>query len=448
METTDLAKRDVGIVIAPAVAAAAANAKAEIEAAYTIAVMRPRDIDDVRERILKTCRRPSFAADTSAVYRKPVGGGTTVEGAGIRLAEEFARQMGNMRINTTLTHEDDETVGYDNRVTDLETNTSFNKAVMVHKVIERRKVRQGQTVVGQRETSKGDIVYLVRPSAEETVTKADALGSKAVRVCILRLVPQDIVEEAIATVKSTRMSSAANDPDGEARKVTAAFALLNILPKDLEQFLGCKVSQASPAQIADLRGVYGAVKDGEASWQEVIAAKNGNPNAPEEGTLDMGSMTPGDGESATGPGDVQQPAAVAPETPATANSEGEGGFPCPHCDRVLKSARGRTIHVASRHAGEAVVKDSLTAGSVPAEPVTPAEVVPTVELIDGGPAMDGAPKFTVVGVVTTGDAKVLVGAHQLEDTLFRCEKCGALDLTQGAGCPHLQATLKAIEETA
>ena len=39
----------------------AAQARAVIEARYLIAINRPRDLDVVREKLLKECRRPGFA---------------------------------------------------------------------------------------------------------------------------------------------------------------------------------------------------------------------------------------------------------------------------------------------------------------------------------------------------------------------------------------------------
>ena len=44
-----------------AASSVAAQATAQIQARYVVALRRPRDWDDVRVRILKECRRPSFA---------------------------------------------------------------------------------------------------------------------------------------------------------------------------------------------------------------------------------------------------------------------------------------------------------------------------------------------------------------------------------------------------
>src|SRR5258708_6569465 len=70
----------------------AAQAKAQIEARYVMAERHPRDLDVVRQRMLKECRRPVFAG--VARYRKPIGKG--VEGPSIRFAEAAIRLMGNI----------------------------------------------------------------------------------------------------------------------------------------------------------------------------------------------------------------------------------------------------------------------------------------------------------------------------------------------------------------
>ena len=52
-------------------AALEAQVRAQVQARYTLAISKPRDLDQVRQRILKECRRPGFAE--VAMYSKPVG---------------------------------------------------------------------------------------------------------------------------------------------------------------------------------------------------------------------------------------------------------------------------------------------------------------------------------------------------------------------------------------
>jgi hypothetical protein len=85
-------------------AAVAAQAKAMVEARYIMAMQRPRDWDQVRQNLMKECRRPSFAHNKSAYYRKPIGQG--VEGLGIRFVEVALRCMTNVLVETSMIFED------------------------------------------------------------------------------------------------------------------------------------------------------------------------------------------------------------------------------------------------------------------------------------------------------------------------------------------------------
>jgi hypothetical protein len=54
---------------------------------------------------MSECRRPSFAHNKSAYYRKPIGQG--VEGLGIRFVEVALRCMKNVLVETSMIFEDD-----------------------------------------------------------------------------------------------------------------------------------------------------------------------------------------------------------------------------------------------------------------------------------------------------------------------------------------------------
>ena len=68
----------------PAAVAAATSAKARIESAFMIALHKPRNVDQSRDRILHACKRPTFAEKVE--FAKPVGG-KTIKGPSVRFAE-------------------------------------------------------------------------------------------------------------------------------------------------------------------------------------------------------------------------------------------------------------------------------------------------------------------------------------------------------------------------
>lgn len=250
--------------------AAAAHAQALVQARYIMALQRPRDWDDVRVRLLKACERPMFAE--TAIYAKPVGGGK-VEGPSIRFAEEAARAMGNLDVKTPVIYEDAAKRLINVSVTDLESNTTYSSDVSVEKTVERKKVKEGQTVIGTRQNSYGDLVYIVAATEDDLLNKTNALVSKSIRTGILRVLPSDIREEAVERAKSTMRRGDAADPDAARKKLVDAFAKLGVTPAALKQYLEHDVATCSPAELEQLRAVYVAIKDGDASWNDIVKAK-------------------------------------------------------------------------------------------------------------------------------------------------------------------------------
>lgn len=254
-----------------AIAATTAHAKAAVEARFKVAIARPRDLDLVRERVLKDCKRPRFAE--AARYKRPVGGGKTAEGPSIRFAESALRNMGNLDVQTPTIYDDERKRIIQVVVTDLETNATLAKDVTVEKVVERKKLKDGQKPLGSRLNSYGDLVYLVTANESDLTTKEAALISKAMRTLVLRLVPADIVEEAMDRCMETQARADQQDPDAARKRLADAFSSIGVSVAQLKAYLGHELSQCSPNELAELRAVYSAVRDGETSWSDVLRDK-------------------------------------------------------------------------------------------------------------------------------------------------------------------------------
>jgi len=249
-----------------AASASAAQAKAEIECAYVMAVRRPRKMEDVRDRVLASCRRPVFAE--SATYSKPVAG-KPITGPSIRFVEMALQALGNVRTATTVVYEDDQIRKVHVSMTDLENNNAYGLDCTLQKAVERKQPKKGQKVLGERLNSYGEKVYLVEATEDDMVTKQNAAVSKLIRTCGLRLIPQDIVEEGQDMAKKTRESNQ-GDPDAAKKRVLDGFSFLGIRPSDVEKILGKKLEQALPADIDKLRTIYTAIKEGEATLTDYI----------------------------------------------------------------------------------------------------------------------------------------------------------------------------------
>lgn len=250
----------------PAAVAAAEMQKARIESAYTIALHRPRSIDQVRQNILKHCERPRFAEKVK--YSKPVGGGS-VTGPTIRFAEMAIREMRNVFSDIQVIYEDDAKKQIKVILCDLETNCQFTKEVTLNKTVE-RKSSKGREVVSERKNTYGDTVYVVVATEDELLNKEAALISKAIRNEGLRLIPQDIIEEAMDLAEATMKKADKEDPDGAKNRLIDAFFKVGIKVGDLIEYLGHGVDMVTPAELGELRKMYAALAEGSAKWSDFV----------------------------------------------------------------------------------------------------------------------------------------------------------------------------------
>lgn len=254
--------------------AVAAQARASVEARYLVALKNPRSWDLVRVRILNSCKRPAFAE--GARYSKPIGGQSVV-GPSIRFAEEALRAMGNVYVESMVIFDDDERRIVRITGTDLEANLSYHTDLLILKTVERSSVREGQAVVSTRMNTRGKKVYIIEATDDDLLVKQAAMTSKAVRTIGLRLLPGDILEEAMNLVAETLMKEGAKDPDSARKRICDAFFDLGVDPLALEDYLGHKLDQTSPAELNLLRTIYQALKDGETTWAEVLETKGKTP---------------------------------------------------------------------------------------------------------------------------------------------------------------------------
>lgn len=254
-----------------AASAIAAQSKAMVESRYIMAMRHPRNWDAVRQELLKECRRPSFANNKSAYYIKPIGNG--VEGLGIRFVEVALRCMKNVLVETTMVFEDESKEVHRVSVTDLEANITYPLDVRVSKTVERSKPMDDGSYISVRKNSYNKNTYTVPANDEDLLNKRGALISKAIRTLGLRIIPGDLCDEAEEIIKLIRHDEAARDPDAERRAIADAFSAIGVTATDLTSYLGHDLGKCSPAQLVTLRGIYGAIRDGEATWKSVMDNK-------------------------------------------------------------------------------------------------------------------------------------------------------------------------------
>ena len=269
-----------GGLVDPAAIAAAEAAKARIQSAYMMAIHRPRRPDQARVNVIHACRRPSFAE--SVEYSKPVGD-RKITGPSIRLIELALKEWGNVLVDSQVIYEDATTRRIRVTVTDLESNTSQSKEIQIGKTVE-RKSSKGREIVSQRLNSYGETVYVVLATEDEISNKEAALISKTIRNEGRRILPSDLIEEAMITAKETRSRADKTDPDAARKKIADAFFGIGVSPVQIEEFLGHPMAQLVPSELEQLRSIYSAIKEGEARWADYTQKDPDSTDHPEAKT--------------------------------------------------------------------------------------------------------------------------------------------------------------------
>ena len=167
-------------------------------------------------------------------------------------------------------------------VVDLEANYPIRTMITLDKTVERKSIKPGQEVLSSRTNSQGEQTFLVRATEDDLAVKQGAAVSKAMRNCILRLIPGDILDDCEERILHTQHTKDAQDPAAARKKIADGFGMIGVKAAELKAYLGHDLDGCSPAEMKHLREVYQAIKDGETTWRAVLgdketAANDGKP---------------------------------------------------------------------------------------------------------------------------------------------------------------------------
>lgn len=268
-ETEQIERHDATwqIDYSPAAAALVAQAEAEIKGMIAMAARFPRDMDKVREKLLKECKRPAFAQ--SALYAKPVGGGK-VTGLSIRFAEAAIASMGHIHTTIKTLAETDEYRKIEIRVWDAQAMISYADEATIEKTIERRSIPKGQEYIRMRVNKSGDPLYIIRATEDDLLNKVNSAKSKSIRNSGLRMVPGWLLDECKGQITDTSRNEDAKDPDAAKRKLFDSFAEQGVTVEELKKYLGHDAEHLEPAELDDLRKLFTAVRDGETTLRAIF----------------------------------------------------------------------------------------------------------------------------------------------------------------------------------
>ena len=236
------------------VAASAATAMSttreaqEVQAAVFMAKRFPRDENMALARIAKSCQRRGLAE--KAIYSYPKGG-QNVTGPSIRLAEAISQSWGNIQSGVVeLEQRPGESVCM-SYCWDLETNTRDTKIFTVSHSIQ---------------TKKGSKMLTDPREIYEHVANQ---GARRKRACILAVIPKDVVDSAMEACQKTLASGQKEPLIDRLRKMVNVFqAELSVPLECIEKYMGYKLDSFTEMDMATLRGVYTAIKDGASKRED------------------------------------------------------------------------------------------------------------------------------------------------------------------------------------
>ena len=254
-----------------------AQARAMVQARFFVA-RQPgmmRNWDQVEQRLRRECARPGFA--NSAWWVLPIGGDPKKFPAGlsIRFAEAALRMAGNIDVEQMVVSDDKWKQTVRVRVMDLETNFAYTAELVIEKTVERNDPK-GREVLSYRQNSNGKMTYVVAATEQELAMKRGSAVSKSIRTNGLRLIPGDILDEAKNIILATKAKgAAAEDPETARKTILDSFASMDVMPVDIAKLVEHDTAHFTAADRELLRGVYTAIKNGVATWKEILEAKFG-----------------------------------------------------------------------------------------------------------------------------------------------------------------------------
>lgn len=236
-----------------------ARALQEVQGQIVMSKRFPRSIPTVLSNVLEACKRKALAEQAMFSYPR---GGQQVTGPSIRLAEELARNFGNLDYGIKeLEQREGESVvmAY---CWDLETNVRQTK---IFSVKHDRHTKRGVTKL----VDPRDIYELVANN-----------GARRLRACILGVIPGYIVEEAVETCDKTLRETVSKEPlSDRIAKLLTAFKEYGVTKEMLEERLSHNIEATNPTEIVSLGKIFNSLKDGASSVQDWFNFKAGQAAA-------------------------------------------------------------------------------------------------------------------------------------------------------------------------
>jgi hypothetical protein len=234
------------------VAVEASRAIAEAQGKLVIAKNFPRNEVAAYARVVQACQRKGIAEKAFYSYNR---GGGVVSGPTIRFAEELARCWGNIDYGIKELSQDEGKSEMQAYAWDLETNTQSVQNFTNPHI---REVGGKAKVL----TSQRDI-YEINAN----------MGARRLRSRILAILPNDLVDTAIAECKKTIAGKNDEPLIDRVKKMVVAFGKYGVTQEQIETRLKRKVETMTVDDFVDYTGIYNAIKNGESKVSEWFEAE-------------------------------------------------------------------------------------------------------------------------------------------------------------------------------
>ena len=224
---------------------------AEMQAQIFLAKQFPRDQRQAAENILTACQRPGLANVAVYTYAR---GGTNISGPSIRLAEEIARNWGNLECGwNELEREYDKSKV---RAFAWDKETNVLKTLYFY-VPHYRTTKSGK----YRITDERDLYELLANQA-----------ARRMRNCILALIPGDVIDAAVEQCQKTMVTHVDISP-ASIKKLVDAFALFGVTKAQIEKRIQRRLESITPAQFVRMREIYTSLNDGMSAPEDWFEAE-------------------------------------------------------------------------------------------------------------------------------------------------------------------------------
>lgn len=214
------------------------RAIAEAQGQLTLAKRFPRSMAGAMQEFLETCQSPDFAK--TAFYSVPNRG----SGPSIRFAEEAARCYGNFQYGHRELSRHDGKSEIEVFAWDMQNNNYSKRQITVMHVVD---------------TKNGPRKLIDQNDIDNRIAN---VASKQMRGRILALLPKHLVAAGQEACKRTIAGGGEKPLRERISGMVQAFAKFGVTTKHLSDHLNHSVDDTTLDELADLMGVYNAIREG------------------------------------------------------------------------------------------------------------------------------------------------------------------------------------------